>query len=158
MMNHKVSVITVCYNAEKTIEGTILSTLSQSYTNLEYIVIDGQSTDGTRNLFDKYKDRIHKILSERDEGTYDAMNKGIRISTGDILYFLNSDDRLYDKNVIQKVVEKFNQDDTVEMVRGKVQFINIPEQEQVIFQDHRFGELNDRKDVFTKLNYSHQGL
>jgi len=103
----KISVITVVFNGEETIEATIQSVLSQRYKNIEYIIIDGGSVDGTRAIILKYKGRIAKYVSEKDNGIYDAMNKGIKIATGDLVYFLNSDDVLYDTDVIKKVSEKF---------------------------------------------------
>lgn len=108
----KVSVITACLNAEKYLERAIKSLWAQTYTNIEHIVIDGGSRDGTLKILDRYKDKIARFVSEPDEGIYDAMNKGIRYSTGDILYFFNSDDRFYDKDVIRKVVDFFNRKKT----------------------------------------------
>ena len=95
----RVSVITVCYNAILGIERTITSVLSQSYPEVEYIVIDGGSKDGTVDVIQKYADRIDYFVSEPDGGIYDAMNKGIGAATGDVVGLLNSDDfyllRLY---------------------------------------------------------------
>jgi glycosyltransferase involved in cell wall biosynthesis len=90
----KVSVITVCKNSEKTIEAAIQSLLTQTYPQIEYIVIDGASTDRTPAILETYHDRITHLISEPDNGIYAAMNKGIQIATGDLLYFLNSDDYL----------------------------------------------------------------
>ena len=103
-----VSVITVCFNSEKYLERAIESLLAQSYPNIEHIVIDGGSKDGTLDVIKKYKNSISYWISEPDKGIYDAMNKGISVSKGDILYFLNSDDRLYDGNVIEKAVHFLN--------------------------------------------------
>jgi glycosyltransferase involved in cell wall biosynthesis len=96
-MGSKVSVITVCYNAEEFIENAINSVLKQTYENLEYIIIDGASKDNTVSIINKYKSRITFFLSEPDNGMYEAMNKGIKAATGDVLYFLNSDDDIADK-------------------------------------------------------------
>ena len=79
--NEKISVITICYNAEETIERTIKSVLNQSYKNLEYIIIDGGSKDNTMKIVKRYKDKISSVISEPDNGIYDAMNKGVRIAT-----------------------------------------------------------------------------
>ena len=106
--NLKVSVITVTLNSRQYIERAIKSLLSQTYGNIEYIIIDGGSTDGTLEILDKYRDKIDFFVSEPDKGLYDAMNKGINHSTGEILYFFNSDDRFYDKNVIKKAVDYFS--------------------------------------------------
>lgn len=92
MKNCKVTVITVCYNAVSTIENTIRSVLAQTYDNIEYIVIDGGSTDGTVEVIRKYSDRIAKWISEPDKGIYDAMNKGIESATGEWINFRNSGD------------------------------------------------------------------
>lgn len=88
----KISIITVCYNRKDTIEQTIESVLNQSYADKEYIIIDGNSTDGTQDIIQKYKDRLAYWCSEPDNGLYDAMNKGLRHVTGDVIAFLNSDD------------------------------------------------------------------
>ena len=100
----KVSVITVCKNSEKTIERAIQSLVTQTYPHIEYIVIDGDSTDETKLIVERYGDRITHFISEPDNGIYSAMNKGIQLATGDLLYFLNSDDYLFDDNVIQDVI------------------------------------------------------
>ena len=88
----KFSIITVTYNAEKVLEDTIQSIVTQSYKNVEYIIVDGGSTDGTLSIVNKYKEHIHTIVSEPDKGLYDAMNKGIKLATGDYLCFLNAGD------------------------------------------------------------------
>jgi glycosyltransferase len=101
----KVSIITVSYNSAKTIEDTIKSVLSQIYPEIEYIIIDGGSTDGTLGIIEKYKIKIAKVISEKDKGIYDAMNKGIKITTGEILGILNSDDIYKNENIIKTVIE-----------------------------------------------------
>lgn len=90
----KVSIITVCLNAESTIEQSIKSVISQTYKNIEYIIIDGGSTDNTLNIINKYKNQIYYFISEKDNGIYDAMNKGLSKATGDFIYFLGADDNL----------------------------------------------------------------
>ncbi|HIF9375650.1 TPA: glycosyltransferase family 2 protein [Photobacterium damselae] len=100
----KVSIITVCYNSEKTIEDTIKSIAEQTYKNIEYIIIDGGSKDKTNDIVNKHKNIFSIHLSEPDNGLYDAMNKGIKLATGDLIGILNSDDILYDKNVIENIV------------------------------------------------------
>lgn len=102
----KVSVITVVYNAKTTIEQTINSVLLQSYKNIEYIIIDGGSTDGTLDIIAKYRDKLAYFVSEPDGGIYDAMNKGIQKTTGDIIGLLNADD-LYEPCAIENVVKKY---------------------------------------------------
>ncbi len=105
-MNTKITIITVCYNSAKTIEDTIQSVINQTYDNIEYIIVDGLSTDNTLDIVDKYKDKITKIVSEKDAGLYDAINKGIGLATGDIIANLNSDDFYIDNNVITDVMAK----------------------------------------------------
>ena len=93
-MRPKISIVTPCFNAEKYIEQTILSILNQNYDNLEYIIIDGGSNDGTVDIIKKYEDKLHYWISEKDNGQSDAINKGIQFATGDIFNWVNADDYL----------------------------------------------------------------
>ena len=113
--NPKISVVTISYNSSKTIRNTIDSVLSQDYENIEYIVIDGNSTDETTDIIRSYGDKISYFISEKDDGLYDAMNKGIRAATGDIIGILNSDDFYYTNHVISDIAEMFifNETDAV---------------------------------------------
>jgi glycosyltransferase involved in cell wall biosynthesis len=122
MKKVNVSIITVSFNAEKTIKETIKSVLSQSYKNIEYILVDGASTDDTMKIIDDYKNKISKVISEKDNGLYDAMNKGVVNATGEIIYFLNADDVLKDNNVIATVVKEFEKDFELGFVFGDVEF------------------------------------
>jgi glycosyltransferase len=108
-MQPKVSIITVCYNSAKTIEDTIQSVINQTYNNIEYIIVDGLSTDNTLEIVNKYQDKIAKVISEKDAGLYDAINKGIDLATGDIVANINSDDFYIDNNVIADVVAKMEE-------------------------------------------------
>jgi len=103
----KVSIITVCYNSEKTIEDTLKSVQSQTYPNIEYIVIDGLSTDNTNNIVAKYKSVVQKHVSEKDNGLYDAMNKGIQLATGDVVGILNSDDIFASSSSVEELMAGF---------------------------------------------------
>ncbi len=103
----KVSIITTCYNRVNTIADTIESVLRQEYDDIEYIIIDGNSTDGSMDVINRYKDKIHVIISESDTGMYEAINKGIRLATGDIIGLAHSDDILYDSLVIGEIARKF---------------------------------------------------
>jgi Glycosyltransferases involved in cell wall biogenesis len=103
----RISIITAAYNSEKYIEQTIQSVLHQTYPDIEYIVVDGLSTDGTMDIVRKYRNRIDKVISEKDSGIYDAFNKGIKAATGDVIYFLNSDDYLCHPDVIGMVARIF---------------------------------------------------
>lgn len=111
MYHPKISIITVVYNGDTTIERTIQSVLRQNYDNVEYIIIDGASTDGTVDIIKRYEKNISKWISEKDNGIYDAMNKGIRYSTGDIIAFLNSDDWYLD-GALSNVVMQFTKKDS----------------------------------------------
>jgi glycosyltransferase involved in cell wall biosynthesis len=119
----KVSVITVCKNSEDVIEKAIQSVLDQSYKDIEYLLIDGGSTDRTLEIVGKYRSHIHSLLSEKDRGIYDAMNKGVKRATGEIVYFLNSDDSFYDRDVVADVIRQF-EIDTPLLVYGNIFLIN----------------------------------
>lgn len=106
----KISVITVAYNAADSIEDTIKSVLSQTYDNIEYIVIDGASTDSTLEIIGRYRDRIAHLISERDEGIYDAMNKGVRAATGDYILMMNCGDSFPASDTVEKAVGLFPYD------------------------------------------------
>jgi glycosyltransferase len=118
----KVSIITVCYNSEDTIEDTIKSVISQEYPDLEYIIVDGLSTDTTLSVINKYKDSIVKIVSEKDNGLYDAINKGIALATGEIIGILHADDFYFNSSVIRKVAEAFYKE-KVDTVYGDLQYV-----------------------------------
>lgn len=100
----KITIATVCYNAEKVIEESVISVVNQTCRNLEYIVVDGGSSDGTLDILNRYKDRITLIVSEPDNGIYDAMNKAMGLASGDFLLFLGADDHLISFDIISKVV------------------------------------------------------
>jgi glycosyltransferase involved in cell wall biosynthesis len=105
----KISIITVCYQASKTIRRCIESVTSQVYADIEYIIIDGQSTDGTLEILGEYSNKISHWISEPDKGIYDAMNKGIRMASGDIIGFLNADDWFADQNAVNHIAEAFKE-------------------------------------------------
>jgi len=104
-MNSKVSIITVCFNSAKTIRDTIESVLSQDYPDIEYIVIDGGSNDQTLEIVKEYADRIAVIISEKDHGIYDAMNKGIALASGEIVGMLNSDDVYINEHAVSELIK-----------------------------------------------------
>jgi len=118
----KISIITVVWNNEETISDAIDSVLSQTYKNIEYIIIDGASSDGTVEIVKSYKDKITKFVSEPDKGLYDAMNKGIALSTGEIVGILNSDDFYIDEFVCEKIVREF-EEKNVDSVYGDLIFV-----------------------------------
>lgn len=102
-MKPKLSVITIVYNNVKDIERTMLSVLNQTYSNIEYIIVDGASTDGTKEIIERYRSRISHFVSERDKGIYDAMNKGLALATGDYVLFMNSGDEIYASETVSDV-------------------------------------------------------
>lgn len=117
----KISVITVCYNSSKTIRDTIESVLAQNYENVEYIIVDGNSRDNTLDIVNEYKDKVDILISEPDEGIYDAMNKGIKASTGDVVGILNSDDIFASSNSLQLIAEAMSGD--VDGVYGDLVYV-----------------------------------
>ena len=120
----KISIITVCYNAEKTIESTIQSVIKQDYKQIEYIIIDGLSTDNTMNIVNNYRNKISYIISEKDFGMYDAINKGINIANGEVIGILNSDDELASNDIIRIIASEFFKNKELDSLFGDINFIN----------------------------------
>jgi len=108
----KISIITVCYNSEKYIKYAIESVINQTYPNIEYIIVDGASKDKTVDIIKSYGNKITKFISEPDKGIYDAMNKGIKMATGDVVAILNSDDFYINNNVISSVINELESKQT----------------------------------------------
>jgi glycosyltransferase involved in cell wall biosynthesis len=119
----KISIITVCYNSVETIRDTIESVLLQRYPNIEYIVVDGASKDGTLSVISEYEGRIAKVISEPDKGIYDAMNKGVKVATGDYVGILNSDDVFAGENVIQEMVAHLQSNPDAEACYADLVFV-----------------------------------
>lgn len=128
-----VSIITVCLNSEKTIEQTIKSVLGQTYKNIEYIIVDGKSSDGTLDIINMYRSQIAKMVSEPDEGLYDAMNKGISMATGDIVGIINSDD-WYEPYTVEEVVECIRKTNA-DLVYGDMLEIDVEGTKLMILED-----------------------
>ncbi len=105
----KFSVITVCYNAQATLEDTIQSVIAQTYHHVEYIIVDGASKDRTLSIINRYRDRITTVVSEPDKGLYDAMNKGLRLATGDYVCFLNAGDSFHEDDTLQQMVHTLHE-------------------------------------------------
>ena len=126
-MNHpKISVITVCFNSESTIRGTILSVLGQKYSNLEYLIVDGNSKDNTVRIIKEFADFDSRIkwISEPDKGLYDAMNKGISMASGDYVGIINADDFFTDELVLTRIADEFKKNASLEAVYGNVIYVN----------------------------------
>ena len=119
----KVSIITVCYNSVNTLERTLKSVAEQDWPNIEHIVIDGMSSDGTTKILDAYKQQLAYVVSEPDLGIYDAMNKGMHVASGDVIAFLNADDLYASSNVLSQVVNKMMQQ-KLEALMGDVGIFN----------------------------------
>lgn len=120
----KFSVITVCYNAEATLEDTIQSVISQTYHHVEYIIVDGASKDRTMDIVNRYRERISVVVSEPDKGLYDAMNKGIRLATGDYLCFLNAGDSFHEDDTLQQMVHTIHGNRLPDVLYGETALVD----------------------------------
>jgi len=119
----KVSIITSVWNNKNTIEDAIKSVLSQTYKDIEYIVVDGGSSDGTIDVIKKYENKISTFVSEKDKGIYDGLNKGVELANGDIIAFLHSDDIYANENIIQDVVNMFENND-IDSIYGDLVYVD----------------------------------
>jgi len=140
----KVSIITVCYNAEKHIEETIQSVLSQDFNDLEYLLIDGGSNDSTVEIVNKYNSKIDFIISKKDEGMYDAMNKGIKLAKGELIGILNAGDLFVNEKVVSEIVNKIEEKDAI---YADLDYVNELNTNKVI-RKWKSGEFN-----FTNFKY-----
>ena len=131
MENPKISIITVAFNSQSTIKSTIQSIDNQDYNNLEYILIDGASTDWTLDILEFYKDKINYFVSEPDEGIYDAMNKGIKAASGDIIGILNSDDFYPNNEVLSKVAKVF-EDSNCDCLYGDLVYVEQGDASKIV--------------------------
>ena len=120
----KISIVTISYNSAKTIETTFMSVLQQTYSNIEYIVIDGGSTDDTLKIAKKYSEIITVLVSEQDNGLYDAMNKGISLATGDVIGLINSDDLFCDPDALNKVAKVFKKNKNLDSVYADLFYVS----------------------------------
>lgn len=134
----KISIITAVYNNESTIASCVQSVLSQKYDNIQHVIIDGNSADNTLNIIESINDTNRILISEKDKGIYDALNKGIKVSTGDVIGLLHSDDTFYDENVIPLIAETFKNTDA-EIVYGNLIYVKKEDPTKVI----RYWQSND---------------
>jgi glycosyltransferase involved in cell wall biosynthesis len=130
MSNLKISIITVCYNAEANIQETIESVLAQDYDNVEYIIIDGKSSDKTVNIIEKFKGKL-TYISEPDKGIYDAINKGLKLAAGDIIGIIGADDFYPSPDVLSTVADTFQKSET-EAVYGDKQYVNPDDTKKIV--------------------------
>lgn len=164
-MDIKVSIITVCYNSEKTIEQTIKSICDQSYSNFEYIIVDGKSTDKTLEIVEKYRDVLGdrlRVVSEKDKGIYDAMNKGIGMATGELIGIINSDD-YYENDAIEKMVSGYNDNHTnpFTVYYGGTAIIKDGKTLPLVYSDHNQLEkemISHPSCFVTKATYEEMGV
>jgi glycosyltransferase len=127
----KISVITATWNSALTVEDTIKSVIYQDYSDIEYIIIDGASTDSTLDLIKSYGDIVSTLVSEKDKGIYDALNKGIGLATGDVVGFLHSDDVFADESVISRVAEEFSKG-CMEAVYGDLDYVSRSDTTKIV--------------------------
>ncbi len=139
--NLVVSIITVCFNSEKTIGKTLESVNKQTWNNIEQIIVDGDSSDNTLKIVKKHGERVSKIISEPDDGIYQAMNKGIKASKGQIIGFLNSDDFLSNSNVIESYIREFTENPKIDACYGDVNYVKSNDSETLsISRNWKAGE------------------
>lgn len=127
----KVSIVTIAYNSASTIEDTITSVLAQDYDDIEYIVIDGASTDGTLDIIQRFGDRIDIVISEPDKGIYDAMNKGVSAASGELIGILNSDDYYADNAVITDIVKTFSASQDADAIYADLVYVSRDRPEEI---------------------------
>ena len=123
----KISIITVVYNGESLLLPTMESVFEQTYPNIEYVVVDGGSKDGTPQIIERFKDKIDQWVSEADKGLYDAMNKGIKMATGDFVWFINAGDKIYAADTVEKMMATYTPE--TDVLYGEVMMVNENDQE-----------------------------
>lgn len=128
----KISVITVCYNSIETLETTILSVKKQTHPNIEYIIVDGKSEDGSLDIIKKHESVISKWVSEPDTGLYDAMNKGLKMATGDIIALINSDDLFCDDKALEKVAIAFVNRPDLDCIYADLYYVSQNDTDEII--------------------------
>lgn len=128
----KISIITATFNSAKTISGCIASVNNQTYPDIEHIIIDGASEDNTIAIIKSQSNRVKKLISEPDKGIYDAMNKGVRLASGDIIGLLNSDDIYSDENVLSDIMKCFNEDPDLDVLYGNLVYVKKEDSDKIV--------------------------
>lgn len=155
MFNPVVSIITVVYNNELLLERTIASIINQTYSSIEFIIIDGGSTDGTIDIIKKYEAQILYWVSEPDKGIYDAMNKGIKASTGDYLWFINSGDLISESDTLAKAISSCEK--PADVYYGETEIID-EQGNKLYMRRHKAPEILTWKSFKTGMMVSHQSI
>ena len=151
--NLKISIITVTYHADAVLEQAVCSVIGQDYSNIEYIIIDGESTDGTLDIIKKYEDEIELWVSEPDHGIYDAMNKGLTYATGNYIYYLGADDCLLAPNSISQVVSFLQDNPEVDVLCASVMMVDTVYRIEKVYSSDC-----SEADVMSGYNTPHQGM
>jgi glycosyltransferase involved in cell wall biosynthesis len=154
MFQPKLTVITIVYNNVRDIERTVLSVLNQTYPNIEYLVIDGASNDGTLDILKKYEGRLAKLISEKDKGIYDAMNKGLALASGEYILFMNSGDELYAADTVENV---FASAPDADIYYGETEMYN-EDWKSLGQRRHKAPETFSWKDFKYGMSISHQAI
>ena len=152
----KISIVTVTYNCEGCIEDTIKSVITQNYSNLEYIIVDGQSKDNTLSIINKYKDSISRIISEKDKGIYDAMNKGLNLATGDWVFFLNAGDNFHDNDVLMKI--PFEDKSVDSNICGIIGNVLLKKRGKIVEWKNKCNPFYENTKRLRNMGFSHQGV
>lgn len=155
-MEPKISVITISYNAEKEIEKTILSVISQTYSNIEYLIIDGASKDDTMVIVNKYKDRISHIVSEPDKGIYDAMNKGIKYATGEWIIMMNAGDIFNNESVLKNIMNNIPEGKS--FLYSDFYIVGFDGKNKLCLTSFKEGHLNHQSIIYKRALHQEHGL
>jgi glycosyltransferase involved in cell wall biosynthesis len=141
----KISIITPTYNSAQTLSDTIESIIDQNYSDLEYIIIDGKSKDNTVEIVNNYKDRLNiTLISEPDDGIYDAMNKGIKMATGEIIGIINADDFYHNNKVLKQIKDAFSNDNKIDAVYGDLVYIDKNDKTKIV-RNWKAGSYSENK-------------
>ena len=140
----KISIVTITFNSVKTVESTIRSVIEQDHSDIEYVIVDGGSTDGTLDIIKKYESKIDQFISEKDDGLYFALNKGIDMCTGDVIGILHSDDTYSNNKVLSKVANSFEMDKDLEGLYADLVFVDRDQPTRIV-RTWKAGEYNDGK-------------